>query len=378
MANILFENQEDSVFESILYNTCNYIDIHNYSIPRQKRYKQVKVAIKQGIYNIFFKECEIIIRYQNVGIPLTVEHTTKFHKEIELTSPSNNLANLKEFIEDSITFYDEQILEKSKTDNKLNLYLWDNGYWDSIKKKAKRPIDTVCYSKNKHMNLLNDIKEFLTEGTEKEYNDYGMPYKFNVLLEGYPGTGKTSLATAIASELDLNIATLTFDTTMTDKCFFQALNIIPENSILLLEDIDVLFKDRKENDTMKSALTFSGLLNALDGISSAHKQIVFMTTNYSCNLDSALKRPGRVDKSIHFGYSDKEQIEQMFNKFLGDRENCFDEFYKQIKRYDLTSAILQKYLFENRKEMDLLKNINDIKVIAKEQNYDGATENLYS
>lgn len=228
------------------------------------------------------------------------------------------------------------------------------------------------------MNLLNDIKEFLTEGTEKEYNDYGMPYKFNVLLEGYPGTGKTSLATAIASELDLNIATLTFDTTMTDKCFFQALNIIPENSILLLEDIDVLFKDRKENDTMKSALTFSGLLNALDGISSAHKQIVFMTTNYSCNLDSALKRPGRVDKCIHFGYSDKEQIEQMFNKFLGDRENCFDEFYKQIKRYDLTSAILQKYLFENRKEMDLLKNINDIKVIAKEQNYDGATENLYS
>jgi hypothetical protein len=378
MAHIIFENQEDNIFEAILYNTCNYLDIHNYSIPRQKRSQKVKVAIKQGIYNIIFKECEIIIRYQNVGIPLAVEHTTKFHKELELTSPSNNLENLREFVTDSVTFYDEHVLEKSKVENKLNLYLWDSGFWDSIKKKSKRSIHTVCYSKNKHLDLLEEIKNFRSEETEKEYDEYGMPYKFNVLLEGYPGTGKTSLATAIASELDLNLAILSFDSAMTDKCFFQALNIIPENSILLLEDIDVLFKDRKENDTMKSALTFSGLLNALDGISSAHKQIVFMTTNYSCNLDSALKRPGRVDKCIHFGYSDKEQIEQMFNKFLGDRENCFDEFYKQIKRYNLTSAILQKYLFENRKEPDLLKNINDIKVVAKSQNYDGATENLYS
>ena len=64
MAHIIFENQEENIFEAILYNTCNYLDIHNYSILRQKRSQKVKVAIKQGIYNIIFKECEIIIRYQ--------------------------------------------------------------------------------------------------------------------------------------------------------------------------------------------------------------------------------------------------------------------------------------------------------------------------
>ena len=42
-------------------------------------------------------------------------------------------------------------------------------------------------------------------------------------------------------------------------------------------------------------LTFSGLLNAIDGVTSTEGRIVFMTTNYVDRLDPALIRPGRVD-----------------------------------------------------------------------------------
>ena len=42
-------------------------------------------------------------------------------------------------------------------------------------------------------------------------------------------------------------------------------------------------------------LTFSGLLNAIDGVTSTEGRIVFMTTNYPERLDAALIRPGRVD-----------------------------------------------------------------------------------
>ena len=80
---------------------------------------------------------------------------------------------------------------------------------------------------------------------------------------------------------------------MNDKSLFRALKCMPEKTILLLEDIDVLFKERKENDNFKSSLSFSGLINGLDGCGSVNKQIIFMTTNYVCNLDCALKRPGR-------------------------------------------------------------------------------------
>jgi hypothetical protein len=42
-------------------------------------------------------------------------------------------------------------------------------------------------------------------------------------------------------------------------------------------------------------VTFSGLLNILDGAVSSEERLIFMTTNYVDRLDSALVRPGRID-----------------------------------------------------------------------------------
>ena len=57
-------------------------------------------------------------------------------------------------------------------------------------------------------------------------------------------------------------------------------------------------------------LTFSGLLNAIDGIitpDSSEPQLLFLTTNYKERLDSALIRPGRVDFQLHVDYCDPTQ-----------------------------------------------------------------------
>ena len=83
------------------------------------------------------------------------------------------------------------------------------------------------------------------------------------------------------------------------------LSKIPRRSIVVIEDIDVALpsKDRRmrrqkedeENGIYRSSskVTLSGVLNALDGIFTADSQIVFMTSNYIDDLDSALIRPGR-------------------------------------------------------------------------------------
>ena len=64
-------------------------------------------------------------------------------------------------------------------------------------------------------------------------------------------------------------------------------------------------------------MTFSGLLNALDGVASSEERIIFMTTNHYDRLDPALIRPGRVD--IHEVLDDAhgEQAERLFRKFYG-------------------------------------------------------------
>lgn len=66
-------------------------------------------------------------------------------------------------------------------------------------------------------------------------------------------------------------------------------------------------------------LTFSGLLNALDGVASTEARIVFMTTNYVDRLDPALVRPGRVDLKQYVGHCTQWQLACMFQRFYPEQ-----------------------------------------------------------
>lgn len=66
-------------------------------------------------------------------------------------------------------------------------------------------------------------------------------------------------------------------------------------------------------------LTFSGLLNALDGVASSEERIIFMTTNHINRLDPALIRPGRVDVKQILDYASDSQITDMFIRFYGNQ-----------------------------------------------------------
>lgn len=102
-----------------------------------------------------------------------------------------------------------------------------------------------------------------------------------------------------------------------DKSF----SIAPQQTIILLEDIDAAFVSREETEEQKAAfrglnrVTLSGLLNALDGVASAEGRIVFMTTNYLDRLDPALIRPGRVDMKEYIGHCTRHQLDQMYRRF---------------------------------------------------------------
>lgn len=64
-------------------------------------------------------------------------------------------------------------------------------------------------------------------------------------------------------------------------------------------------------------MTFSGLLNTLDGIASSDSRIVFMTTNHLSRLDPALVRPGRVDTVSYIGDATPHQAQTLFRRFYG-------------------------------------------------------------
>ena len=67
----------------------------------------------------------------------------------------------------------------------------------------------------------------------------------------------------------------------------------------------------------QSSVTFSGFLNALDGVASGEERIIFMTTNHPERLDPALIRPGRVDLSVLIDDATPSQARILFTRFYG-------------------------------------------------------------
>merc|ERR1719420_2740049 len=106
---------------------------------------------------------------------------------------------------------------------------------------------------------------------------------------------------------------------ISDDSLKSAIERVPQNAIVVLEDVDALFGKGREKKIHQSPLTFSGLLNALDGVGRHCGVIFVLTTNFKEQLDEALIRDGRVDMRVRFDYCTPAQIEKIFDNFFGTK-----------------------------------------------------------
>ena len=182
------------------------------------------------------------------------------------------------------------------------------------------------------------------------------------MLHGPPGCGKTSFIFALAGALEYSICVLNLsDRAMSDDRLMHRLADAPENSIVLLEDADAAFVSREDSTETDSAfqganrLTFSGLLNAIDGVTSTEGRIVFMTTNYIDRLDPALIRPGRVDNIQYLGHCTGHQLKEMFRKFYPEETaGLAEKFASEVVNLDVpvSAAQVQGYFMWFKKHPD--------------------------
>ncbi|TDL24820.1 hypothetical protein BD410DRAFT_766331 [Rickenella mellea] len=182
--------------------------------------------------------------------------------------------------------------------------------------RRKRPLHSVVLADGVAERIEQDVRAFLQR--RKWYADRGIPYRRGYLLHGPPGSGKSSFIQALAGSLSYDICLLNLsERGLGDDKLNHLLTNAMERSFILIEDIDAAFNKRVQTseDGYQSSVTFSGFLNALDGVASGEERIIFMTTNHVDRLDPALIRPGRVDLSELIDDALPSQAKNLFTRF---------------------------------------------------------------
>lgn len=175
-----------------------------------------------------------------------------------------------------------------------------------------RSVESIILKPGQLESLTTDLEKFLND--EDEYNRLSQPWHRGYCFYGVPGTGKTSVARALASHFDLPTYYLPLGDIDKDTNLTSLVASVQPRSVLLLEDVDV-YHAATERSEEKGKASIAAMLNALDGVWTPHGLITIMTTNNRDVLDDAMVRAGRVDVDEEFTSLDLEQAKRIAEFF---------------------------------------------------------------
>jgi transitional endoplasmic reticulum ATPase len=227
-----------------------------------------------------------------------------------------------------------QIIDKKKIPEEMlmNLTVNRDNFIEALKSIRPSALREVFVERpNVHWSDIGDfekVKEEIKEAVELPLKDpqafekIGIRPIKGILLVGSPGTGKTLLAKAVATEREANFISIKGPEVLSKyvgesqktvrELFRKARTASP--CIIFIDEIDSLARSRGSSslDSGVSERVVDTLLTEMDGLQDLKNVVVLAATNRPEDLDPALLRPGRFDKVIEIPMPDAEARLKIF------------------------------------------------------------------
>jgi hypothetical protein len=182
----------------------------------------------------------------------------------------------------------------------------------------------------------------------------GQATKKGLLFYGPPGTGKTLTIHYLAGALEGHTTLLISAEQVGLLGEYMTLARLLQPSVVVLEDVDLIARERSQMNSACEEVLLNKLLNEMDGLKAEADVLFVLTTNRPEALEAALaSRPGRVDQAIEFPLPDEEGRDKLVRLYAGGVGLAEEVVRAVVERTEGVSAAFIKELMRRAVQFHL-------------------------
>jgi cell division protease FtsH len=207
--------------------------------------------------------------------------------------------------------------------------------------------------------------------------------KKGILFYGPPGTGKTHTIHYLAKALEGHTTLLISAEQVGILAEYMTLARLLQPSIVVMEDVDLIARDRSTMGSACEETLLNKLLNEMDGLKEEADILFILTTNRPEALERALSsRPGRIDQAIEFPLPDDEGRRKLVRLYSQGVEVSEEVVEAIVGRTEKVSAAFIKELMRRSVQFHLERNgsgrveLPDVEQALEEMLFSGGSLNL--
>lgn len=232
------------------------------------------------------------------------------------------------------------------------------------------------------LNLLErNVIQFVKQ--RQRLSQFRQATKKGLLFYGPPGTGKTHTIHYLARALEGHTTLLVSAEQVGLLAEYMTLARLLQPSIVVLEDVDLIARDRAHMNNACEEVLLNKLLNEMDGLKEEADILFILTTNRPEALEAALaSRPGRIDQAIEFPLPDNAGREKLLLLYAKGAQLPSDVVAEVVRRTEGVSAAFIKELMRRIIQFQIERNGGteisraDVDLALDEMLFSGGSLNL--